>query len=78
MDNTPKRNIAKHFRAEFTVDEGLALQAKNLSEWKRKLNTRTYKLLESWTQCQNARLDETSSGFDVARGNTLANFVHNL
>lgn len=62
----------------FSQADGLALQAKNMLEWKRKLNEETYQLLKDYCDRCNEHLTPDHTGYDVLRGDGLSEFIYNL
>jgi hypothetical protein len=61
---------------EFTVQEGLEIQRKQLLEWKLILNRKTYSALAA--ECKKRNQLNLKTGSDVFRGTDMNNFVHNL
>jgi len=62
----------------FTVEKGLELQAKNLAEWKRKLKPAIYAEVKAQVERENKWLAPDATGYDVTRGQSISNIVHNI
>jgi len=62
--------------SEFTVQEGLEVQRKQLLEWKLILNKKTWLALVD--ECKKRNQLNLKTGSDVFRGTDMNNFVHNL
>ena len=61
-------------RNEFTVEQGLEIQARQLAEWKTVLITEVYEALHEYTTRHN---HEAKTGNDVCRGTSLDNYIGN-
>lgn len=64
-------------KPQFTIQDGLDLQESHLNQWKRKLNTQTYKALANECFERNKLLSDKDTGFQVFRGQDLTTFVLN-
>jgi hypothetical protein len=62
---------------DFTVEKGLNVQRSNLVHWKKLLNSKSYKLLESSVVIENAT-GNYKTGYDVFRGQSIDTLIHNL
>ena len=58
----------------FTVEDGIAVQTKQLAQWKKLLKAKVYRDLEKWATSENHL---KTSGFFVVRGTDLDNYVAN-
>ena len=64
-------------KKEFTVLDGLRLQADDLFKWKQRLNTATYdKVINHFIDINLT--NEYKSGYDVPRGNDITTFITNI
>lgn len=71
-------NLPTFCRPKFTINEGLAVQARQLEEWRTKLNAECYLALFDQVKEENLTLDPTrNDGYDVWRGNDMDTFVIN-
>jgi len=61
----------------FTVEQGMAIQTRQLREWRSILKPAAYKLLLKRVLEENERGNYTS-GFDVFRGSSIDTVVHNI
>jgi hypothetical protein len=61
-------------RPEFTVEEGLKIQAEHLTQWKTILIPEVYEALEEYTKRNN---DKAQTGYDVRRGCDLDFYINN-
>jgi hypothetical protein len=59
---------------EFTVQQGLEIQARQLQEWESVLKPEVYKALHEYATRENG---EAESGSDVKRGVDLSNYIGN-
>jgi len=62
---------------EFTIEDGIAVQKKQLEQWKTVLKSEVYEALVKWATKYNDHL-ALRSGYDVTRGSDLTNFVCNI
>jgi hypothetical protein len=87
----PCQTNRNHIRAmrtfTLTIEEGLEIQAKHLSEWKRVLTATFYSVVEKEVDraneilkdlVENEAIDKSTAGFEVIRGNDLAMLIQNL
>ena len=56
----------------FTVENGIAIQAEHLAQWKKALKPELYAQLEKWATSFNSRARD---GYDVVRGDQLTQYV---
>jgi len=61
-------------RKAFTVEDGIAIQASQLANWKTILIPEAYEALEEYAQRNN---DKAKDGFDICRGGDLTNYISN-
>lgn len=61
-------------KKSFTVADAVAIQARQLEEWKWKLNDRTYNALVVYITKDN---EKASAPSHVKRGVDMDNFIHN-
>lgn len=61
---------------QFTVDDGIKVQANNLAKWKSVLKASVYKRLEA--RCTEMNSRELRNGYDVFRGCDLDSYIYSL
>lgn len=62
----------------FTLDKGLEYQKLDLAFWKTVLKRQAYQSLKACVDMKNLKLDKTSTGYDVFRGQDLTTYVLGL
>jgi hypothetical protein len=68
----PERTHAQK-QLNFTREEGIAIQARQLAEYKTVLLPRAFELLQDLTTAEN---DKVFDGFDVVRGDQITSILH--
>lgn len=61
----------------FTVEKALKMQKGNLEQWRTRLNDECYNALVASVERSNSNLTKDATGYDVARGSSLSDFVVN-
>lgn len=64
-------------KKEFTVKQGLAIQAADLAFWKKLLKKRNYAKLQAAVAYENTH-NEHRDGYDVMRGSDITSAVQSL
>ena len=59
---------------QFTVEQGLEIQAKQLAEWKSILKDEVYEALHEYATRNNG---EAKTGYNICRGSNLDNYIGN-
>ena len=59
---------------QFTIEQGLEVQAKQLAEWKSILINEVYEALYEYATRKN---HEAKTGWDIRRGTDLDNYIGN-
>jgi hypothetical protein len=70
----PERTHAQT-QLNFTREEGITIQARQLAEYKTVLLPRAFELLQELTTAEN---DKALDGFDVVRGEQIDALIHNF
>lgn len=60
----------------FTFEKAFQIQANNISDWRKILNAKAYRMLLNEVKIRNA--EGYASPYDVCRGDTLNQIVKNL
>jgi hypothetical protein len=68
----------KEIVMRFRVKDGLALQQKDLETWEKVLRKEAFESLSAYCDSCNSRLTEDNTGYDVKRGQDLAEYVDKL
>jgi hypothetical protein len=63
---------------KFTLEKGLEYQKLDLSFWKIILKRQAYNCLKAHVGMQNLKLNRSSDGYDVFRGQDLTSYVLNM
>jgi len=59
---------------QFTVEQGLGVQAKQLAQWKSILIPEVYEALHEYATRNNGK---AKTGYDICRGSNLDNYIGN-
>jgi hypothetical protein len=62
---------------DFLIKEGIAVQTKDLREWKTILSLEAFRHLETYVLGMNENIN-IKSGFDIFRGSSISFYVHNM
>ena len=71
--NTPQRTAAQ-LELNFTKEDGLAIQAQHLKEFKSVMSAPAYARLEQFVTASNK---DAYDGFDLIRGEQIDEILHN-
>jgi hypothetical protein len=62
-------------REDFTVEQGIDIQDRQLSEWEVILKPEVFEIIKDLVKKRNVNL---RTGYDVCRGTDINNIIHNL
>jgi hypothetical protein len=61
-------------KEEFTIEQGIEVQTRQLEQWEKLLKEEVYNDLKAWAVSTNS---EAKTGFSIRRGNDLDNYIGN-
>lgn len=59
---------------EFTIEDGIAIQAEQLAQWKTVLIPEVYEALEEYSKRNNHK---AKCGYDICRGSDMSSYIGN-
>jgi hypothetical protein len=68
----------KNLYPQFSIEEGLKVQAHNLEFWKTVLKKKYYNKLVLSVQIEQSERPPMKDGFDVVRGSDISSIVQNI